>query len=124
MKEPGRPDVILDVVFEDGLLFLALRNIGARPAVRVETRFRRPLIGLGGTKEVSAMPLFRRVEFLGPGREIRTLLDSSASWFRRRQATKVAATVTYGDGEGERFETAVQHDLAVYREVAYLTRRD
>jgi hypothetical protein len=32
MEEPARPDVILDVVFEDGLLFLALRNIGSRPA--------------------------------------------------------------------------------------------
>jgi hypothetical protein len=124
MEESARPDVILDVVFEDGLLFLTLRNIGPRPALRVETRFRRALVGLGGTKDVSATPLFRRVEFLAPGREIRTLLDSSASWFGRRQPTKLAATVTYVDGEGERYETAVQHDLAVYREVAYPTRRD
>lgn len=121
--EEARPDVILDVVFEDGLLFLALRNIGTRPALAVSTEFGRPLLGLGGGKEVSALPLFRRLEFLAPGREIRTLLDSSASWFRRRQATKLAARISYRDPEGGRYDTTVKHDLAVYREVAYVTRR-
>jgi len=124
MDEAARPDVILDVVFEEGLLYLALRNIGSRPALRVETEFRRALVGLGGTKEVSALPLFRRVDFLAPGREIRTLLDSAPSWFRRRQATKIAARLTYADAEGERYETDVRHDLAVYREVAYVTRKE
>lgn len=123
MEEPARPDVILDIVFEDGLLFLALVNIGARPALGVQTEFRRPLVGLGGTKEVSALPLFRRVEFLAPGREIRTLLDSSASWFRRRQPAKIAARLSYAGEDGERYSTTVQHDLTVYREVAYVTRR-
>jgi hypothetical protein len=124
MEEAARPDVILDVVFEDGLLFLALRNIGARPALRVETQFRRPLVGLGGAKEVSSIALFRRVDFLAPGREIRTLLDSTASWFGRRQPTKVVAEISYGDAAGERYETVVRHDLGVYREVAYPVRRD
>jgi hypothetical protein len=123
MEERARPDVILDVLFEDGLLFLALRNIGTRPALAVSTEFGRPLSGLGGTKDVAALPLFRRLEFLAPGREIRTLLDSSASWFARRQRTKITAQVAYPDAGGERYETTVKHDLAVYREVAYVTRR-
>jgi hypothetical protein len=124
MSDPARPEVILDVVFEEGVLFLALRNIGERPALRVETSFRRPLLGLGGTKDVTELALFRRLEFLAPGREITTLLDTGASFFGRRQSTKVAATISYADAEGKRYETSVQHDLAVYREVAYLTRRD
>jgi hypothetical protein len=123
MDEPARPDVILDVVFEDGLFFLVLRNIGTRPALAVSTEFGRPLPGLGGTKDVAALPLFRRLEFLAPGREIRTLLDSSASWFRRRQGTKITARLAYRDVGGGRYETTVKHDLAVYREVAYVTRR-
>lgn len=123
MEEHGRPDVILDVVFEDGLLFLALRNIGSRPALAVSTKFGRPLPGLGGTKDIAALPLFRRLEFLAPDREIRTLLDSSASWFRRRQGTKITARIAYRDAGGQRFETTVKHDLAVYRDVAYVTRR-
>ena len=124
MEERGRPEVIVDVVFEHGLLFLVLANIGSRPAVGVRTEFARPLLGLGGAKDVSALPLFRRLEFLGPGREIRTLLDSAPSWFRRRRSGKIAARIAYADPEGERYETTVKHDLAVYRELAYVTRRD
>lgn len=74
------PHVILDVVFEDGLLFLSLRNIGARPAVQVSVRFDRPIVGLEGEREISALPLFTNLEFLAPGREIRTFLDRSASY--------------------------------------------
>jgi hypothetical protein len=95
MEQPARPDVILDVVFDEGLLFLALRNLGTRPALAVSTEFGRPLQGLGGTKDVAALPLFRRLEFLAPGREVRTLLDASASWFQRRQPTKLTARIAY-----------------------------
>lgn len=123
MEEPARPEVILDVVFEDGLLFLALRNLGARPALAVSTEFGRPLQGLGGTKDVASLPLFRRLEFLAPGREVRTLLDTTTSWFRRRQPTKLTARIAYRDERGERYATTVKHDLAVYRELAYVTRR-
>jgi hypothetical protein len=116
------PDVILDVVFEDGLLYLALVNIGPRPALRVETRFDRKLVGLGGAKEVSALALFRKIEFLGPGREIRTLLDSAASFFARRQPTTLVARLAFRDEEGGRHEKTVKHDLAIYRELAYVER--
>lgn len=123
MEDSPRPEVILDVVFEDGLLFLALANIGTRPALGVSTSFNRALRGLGGTKEVSALPLFSNVDFLGPGREIRTLLDSSASFFGRRQSTKIAARISYRDAGGERYTTTVKHDLEIYREIGYVERR-
>jgi hypothetical protein len=42
--------VIVDVVFEDGLLFLAVQNIGDAPARRVSVRFDRALPGAGGLR--------------------------------------------------------------------------
>jgi hypothetical protein len=116
-----RPDVILDVVFEQGLLFLSLRNIGEQPAVGVNVRFDRPLSGVEGTKEVSALPVFRRLAFLGPGREIRVFLDSSASYFSRRQPTRLAVEIGYRDRDGHRYETTIKHDLSVYRELGYVS---
>jgi hypothetical protein len=78
-----RPDVVLDVVFEDGLLFLAVANIGDASALGVHCEFHRELRGLGGTQDVSKLRLFENIAYLGPGREIRTLLDSSAAYFAR-----------------------------------------
>jgi hypothetical protein len=114
-------DVILDVTFEQGLLFLAIRNIGARPVTAVSVSFDQRVVGLGGTCEVSALPLFRHVAFLAPGREIRTLLDSSASYFARGQPERIAARVTYRDERGRRRAITTRHDLGIYKTIAYVT---
>jgi hypothetical protein len=116
----GRPEVIVDVVFEDGLLFIAVSNIGDRPALDVRTTFNRKLVGLGGTKDVAALALFRNIPFLAPGKEIRTLLDSAASWFAHRRASTIVARVTYRDSEKEEYKAAMTHDLEIYREIAYV----
>lgn len=120
-REDGpRPDVLLDVVFEDGVLFLSLANVGARPALKVGCRFDRTFRGLGGRVDMSRLRLFRNVEFLAPEREIRTLLDASAAYFGRREPTKLAATLAWRDEEGRRYERRIAHDLAIYAEVAYV----
>jgi len=34
-----RPDVIIDFLFEDGMLFVAVQNIGSQPALQVHVAF-------------------------------------------------------------------------------------
>jgi hypothetical protein len=118
-----RPEVVLDVVFEDGLLFLVVVNTGDAAALGLSCKFRRRLRGLGGTQDVSKLPLFEHIAYLGPGREIRTLLDSSDAFFARDEPTRVAVTTTYADVSGRSYTTTVEHELAIYRDLAYVTRR-
>jgi hypothetical protein len=115
----GRPEVIVDVVFEDGLFFLSVANIGDRPALDVQTTFNRKLVGLGGTRDVAALPLFRRIAYLAPGKEIRTLLDSAPSWFARTRSTTLTARVAYTDPDKKAYKGTMTHDLEIYRELAY-----
>jgi hypothetical protein len=110
-------DVILDVVFEDGLFYLVLANVGERPAEKVSCSFDRPFKGLGGEVDMTRLRLFKNVEFLAPGREIRTLLDASESYFARREPTRLKATVTWRDDQG-RHQRPIAHDLAIYRDIA------
>lgn len=118
------PHVILDVVFEDGLLYFAVRNIGTRPALSVSVAFDQPIIGLDGARDVSALPLFQRLAFLAPGREIRTLLDTSASYFGRGQPERIAARISYRDTRGRRRSAVIRHDLSIYRSLAYTPARE
>ena len=118
--ERPRPDVVFDVEFGQGLLWLVVANIGERPALAAQVRFEKPFRGLGGSVEVSALRLFRRIEFLPPGKEIRTLLDASAEYFARKEPTKLAAVITFRDDAGQNYERRVVHDLAIYRDIAYL----
>jgi len=83
-------------------------------------KFDKKMIGLGGTKDISDLALFNNIEFLGPGREIITLLDASNSYFRRKQPTKISARVSYTDVEKRNYEVTINHDLEIYRELPYL----
>jgi hypothetical protein len=117
---PGRPDVIIEFLFDHGLFFISLRNIGDQPAVGVSVKFDKKIVGPDRQKDISSLSLFRNLEFLGPGREIVTFLDSSSSYFQRKQPTKIAARITYSDSEKRKYEVTINHDLEVYRELPYL----
>jgi hypothetical protein len=114
------PEVIVDFAFERGLLFVSVRNLADRPALDVSTRFDKPFRGLGGRREMNGMALFERIRFLAPGREIRTLLDSSDAYFGRDEPSVLTATVSYRTSAGERRSHAITHDLSIYRDLAYV----
>lgn len=117
-----RPDVIVDFVFDDGMLFVAVQNIGLHPALRVHVAFDPPFKGLGGTVSIPELPLFRNIEFLAPSRSIRTLLDSSAAYFARKEPAQITATVSYCDRSGQKFSNTMLHDLAIYRDIAFVPK--
>jgi hypothetical protein len=119
--ERGRPEVIVEFLFDRGLLHISVNNIGDRPAINVSVKFKEKILGINGTKEISALALFRNIEFLGPRREIVSLLDSSSSYFKRKQPTKIAALVAYSDLEGRTYEVKIKHDLEIYRELAFIS---
>lgn len=115
-----RPEVIVEILFDQGLLFISVNNIGNRPALGVAVKFSRKIVGLDGRKDISALALFRNIEFLGPGREIVTFLDTCSSYFARKQPTRISARVSYADPEKRKYEVTINHDLEIYRELAYL----
>ena len=120
--ERSDPEVILDVVFERGLLFLVVANIGERPAHRVRIRFEQPFTGIGGTRKMQRLALFRRLEFLAPGRSIETFLDRSASYFARDEPTQLTAALSWRTPEGERRSSTIHHDLEIYRDLGFIER--
>ena len=116
----GRPEVILEFVFDRGTFHISVRNIGDGPAIGISIKFNKKFTGLGGRKEISGLALFNNIEFLGPGREIVTLLDSSHSYFSRKQPTRITARIAYRDWARTTYEATIDHDLEIYRELAYL----
>lgn len=117
---PSRPEVIVEFLFDRGLLYISVNNIGNRPAISVSVKFDKKILGLGGTREISALAVFKNIEFLGPQREIVTLLDSSSSYFKRKQPTKISALINYQDLEKRRYEISIKHDLEIYRDLVFV----
>jgi hypothetical protein len=121
---PADPDpyVIVDFVFDRGLLSISIKNIGSHPAFGVRVKFSQKLMGVEGTVEVSALPLFTALEFLPGGKEISTFLDTSASYFRSRQPAQITTNISYQDARGEKLTNSIRHNLEIYREIGYVTR--
>lgn len=115
-----KPNVIVDFIFEQGLLFITLRNIGQAPAYGVSVKFDREIWGVGGSKLISGMPLFRRVEFIPPQKKITTFLDTSASYFKREQPLEIETDITFKDRRGSRYQNRIKHNLDIYRDIGYI----
>jgi hypothetical protein len=112
-------DVILDVEFDAGLLFLVVRNLGDLPAYAVRIKLDPAIKGLGGSRVIGRLGLFRRLEFLAPQKSIRLLLDRSSLYFARDEPTTVEATIRWRTRSGERRSEVVRHDLEIYRDLPY-----
>ena|SRR5579862_2197430 len=117
-----RPEMVFDFEFEEGVLFISLRNIGARPAHDVRTQVEPPISGLGGRLVLSDSPILREIPFFAPGKCIRFLFDSSASYFARGEPTRLTARITWSDGHGNAYTTVNHHDLEIYRMLAWKVR--
>lgn len=115
-------DVILDVVFDRGLLFLVIANMGDRPAIGVRVKFEQRFSGVDGTKRVDRLALFRKLEFLAPRKSIEVFLDRSGSYFARQEPTQLTAVISWRTPEGARRSTTVHHDLEIYRDLGYIDR--
>jgi hypothetical protein len=114
------PKVIVDFIFQDGLFYISVRNIGVEPAYKISTQFDKNIVGLEGKKTISELPLFKCIEFLPPGKEIKTFLDKSSSYFSRNEPTIISTRITYEDSRGKKFLKNIKHNLEIYREIGYI----
>ncbi len=118
----GAPHVIVDFLFDDGALFIAVENIGDAPALKISTRFSAPIHGVEGRVHINAMALFTNIEFLAPRKAITTFLDTSAAYFGRDEPRKLTVLISYRDAARKKYATTVHHDLNIYADIGYIRR--
>lgn len=121
-KKDNKSDVIVDFIFDNGLFFISIKNISNSPAYNVAVKFNKRILGVEGTKEISALPLFKNIEFLAPHKEIVTFLDTSASYFKRREPTEISVTISYKDYDKKVHSSIIKHNLGIYKEIGYIQR--
>jgi hypothetical protein len=113
----NRPEVIVDFTLDEGLLTIHLKNIGARPAYAVKTVFEKPFHGLDGRKCISEMRVFRNLDFMAPGKNLSQFVDMLANYAKRKEPMRIAATLSYRDREGKRYQERIVHNLRIYLEL-------
>ena len=121
-SDPFLSEVIVDILFEEGLFFIAVINLSYRPVFKVNIKFNKQIIGLNGDKVISDLLLFRNIEFLAPRKEIKTFIDTSESYFRRKQPTKITAAISYINSEAKQVTGTIHHDIEIYQELGYIKK--
>lgn len=116
------PDVIVDVVHEDGLLFVGLENIGTGPAEHVSVTFKPDLHALRGTVPLSELALFQDLPFLSPGKSVRAFLDVGTAYFARAAPTRFTTTIRFQSEHGASFRRSSTHNLAIYQQLGFVSR--
>jgi hypothetical protein len=115
-------NVIVDFVFEDGLLFVSLENIGEMPAADVAVEFEPTVHGAEG-RDLGAMAVFQRLTFLAPRKRIVAFVDSTAAYFGRGEPSAVAVSIRWKDQDGAARSARIRHDLEVYRDLPHVAGR-
>lgn len=121
-ERTSAPDVVFDVVFEDGLLFFELSNSASVPVTKVVTTFRKPVLAPDGVTDLGTLNVFKKTEFLKPGKVIRVFVDSVVSYFARKQPDFVHVALTWKQGP-KTLSTQISHDIRIYRDLPYVIGR-
>ena len=116
-----KPEVIVDFIFDNGLFFISVENIGAKPAYKVSTKFDKEIVGVEGKKKISELALFKCIEFLPPKKQIKIFLDSSASYFGRNEPLIISTQISYQNSRQKRYFNKIDHNLEIYKEIGYIT---
>ncbi len=111
-------EVVLDVDVEKHRVHLVLANCGDAVATDVQVKFSRVLSGLGGSLDVSGLPVFKRLGVLRPGRVLRIFWDAAPSLLSERaQTAPFVATVSWSERLRPRQQADYHHDLSIYKEL-------
>jgi len=95
-----------------------------RPAYKVSTQFGQKIRGVAGEKNISDLALFKCIEFLPPQKEIRTFLDSSASYFERNEPVMISTRISYQDSRKRRYVNKIDHNLEIYKDIGYIQLKE
>ncbi|WP_292639589.1 hypothetical protein [Nitrososphaera sp.] len=95
-------------------MFIVIANVGFSSARRISIRCDKEIRDFRG-EQITAMEIFRRLEFMPPGKRIRIFVNSFAAYLKARQPLRPKFTVTYFDRRQRKQIDVITHNLAVFR---------
>lgn len=113
------PDVILDVLFEQGDLYFDLYNAGGQPACNIGVQFDSTIIGVDGRVAISDLEIFKSLSYLPQGKHIRIFIDKSESLARSMKEPEVTMHLTWQDEAGCCYARTIRHNFTAWFKFGY-----
>lgn len=111
-----QPNVFAHLPKVDQKIYLSIKNIGSRPAYKVEVEFKPHLDVLAPTKmHLGASTPMLRQPFMAPDSEIRNFITSTIQVIHLDHDKKdFAVSVQYSDSDGNEYSDSYRIDLSSY----------
>lgn len=117
------PNILLDVLFDKGLLYLVIKNHSNVEAYDIQVNFDKDFSGIKGTQQVSGFTIFKKLAYLPPMKEIKIFWDVAISYFSRNEPTEVEVFIKWFDYTRENnFTKHIFHDISIYKELGYIAK--
>lgn len=115
--------IVVDFDIDAEMVHIIIRNLSYVPALRVRIRPSHAIIGLGGSKDISTLAIFKEISYLAPQKEIKVFVDEFESFFRNLKNTKISFAVAFEDEVGKPIRHTIHHELAIYQDLTYLIKK-
>lgn len=108
------PEIIVDFECEDDSLFMVIANVGLSSAHRISIQCDKEIRDFRG-RQITEMPILRRLEFMPPGKKVRLFVDRFSAYVKAKQPMQLEFSITYFDRERRQQTDTIRHNLAIYR---------
>lgn len=109
------PALYLDLELRDHVFYFKLVNRADTVLRNVRIAFRGPLIGGGGSLDITKLALWQKLSFVAPGKIIEVPIDRADSFFVHNGAVIHAVSIQYADPKGTTWACTIKHNFSAYR---------
>ncbi len=116
------PNVIVDFTLDTTNLFLIIKNSSDVEATNVKIIFNRAIIlshkknKKGDTALLNELPVFSRLRYLPPQKEIRVFIDQMDAFYTNNKLLMYILNIQYSDiSNKKKYKKIIRHDLSIYK---------
>lgn len=113
--ESLRPKVYVDFRFINQLMYVVVKNVGERAALKIHTQFFPDVKFIMGSEvSLNSLPLVNNLLFLGPKEEIDCLLGMSFEVLPKLTVKEINIKVQYENEKGKKYSEGYSCSLEAY----------
>ncbi|MCB0676748.1 MAG: hypothetical protein KDC32_27415 [Saprospiraceae bacterium] len=111
------PNIVVDFELQEEAFFLCIRNLSEGPAFDLKFEFSTPLYGRSRTLRIDQLPVFRRLRYLAPRKEIRIFVDTLPAFLAHQEERELKVRIRYKVEDGDTLKKSFPHDLRIYEDL-------
>jgi hypothetical protein len=118
-----KANLILDFELIDESIYIRFFNASNIEAIDVNVKFSQIIKGLRGTKNISGLNIFKKLNYFAPRKEFLIYVDEIDSFFVHLKNEIINIQIKYLTLSGKKTEKKITHHLGIYRDLPIIIKK-